>query len=438
MMRSSRSVSRRQLLGAAAALPFALQPAVALGATPPPRLRPVGQPTPAPGPPARPEPAPAPPAAAATPTPTDRWLQNHRATALWSDAAGGRAVVDLPQWTYLRLTGSQVGLRLPVVEVRSGAQGWVDAVAVGPSGPPASSAPPRPVAPPAPRFATFWVAPFAPAALLAEPRPDGTPLATLELFAPLQVVGPASDGFYPVTEPYSRGRGWVDADALGPVGEPGAAAATRWWGRVVVEEVALRGAPTRAAEQIATLPGDAVVGVEAWVAGEEVAWDDPAWGRIAPGVFVYGRLTRPVEAAAPPPPRVTPLPDGDWIGINRTAQLVVAYRDAEPRFWARTSTGRPGWETPLGAFKVLRRVANETMDSSTLLGKDAERASYRIERVRWTQYFTADGNALHENWWKEPDTFGLPSSHGCAGLRPDDARKFWEFAEVGTPVLVHP
>jgi lipoprotein-anchoring transpeptidase ErfK/SrfK len=78
------------------------------------------------------------------------------------------------------------------------------------------------------------------------------------------------------------------------------------------------------------------------------------------------------------------------------------------------------------------------MDSSTLLGKDAERADYRIERVRWTQYFTADGNALHENWWKEPDTFGLPTSHGCAGLLPEDARRLWDFAAVGMPVLVHP
>jgi hypothetical protein len=419
----------------AIALPFALAPALVLGAPPPPQLRPVGGPTPPP----RPASPPAPPAPAPTTTPAaERWLQNHSATALWSDPAGGRALAQLAQWSHLRLTGSQVGLRLPVVDVRSGAKGWVDALAVGPSGPPASPVAPPSTAPTAAPFPAFWVAPFAPAALLAEPRPDAAPLATLELFAPLQVTGPAADGFYPVTEPYSRGRGWVDADALGPVGEPRAAAATRWWGKVVVDGAVLRSAPRRAAPQLAALPRDAVVGFEAWAAGEEVTWDDPAWGQVAPGVFLYGRLTRPVPAESPPAPRVESPPSGEWIGINRTAQLVVAYRDAEPRFWARTSTGRPGWETPLGAFTVLRRVASETMDSSTLLGKDAERADYRIERVRWTQYFTADGNALHENWWKEPDTFGLPTSHGCAGLLPEDARRLWDFAAVGMPVLVHP
>jgi lipoprotein-anchoring transpeptidase ErfK/SrfK len=77
------------------------------------------------------------------------------------------------------------------------------------------------------------------------------------------------------------------------------------------------------------------------------------------------------------------------------------------------------------------------MDSHTLIGLDAKRADYKIENVRYTQYFTDDGNAIHENWWKDPDTFGLPSSHGCAGLRPDDAKRFWEFGQVGMPVIVH-
>ena len=77
------------------------------------------------------------------------------------------------------------------------------------------------------------------------------------------------------------------------------------------------------------------------------------------------------------------------------------------------------------------------MDSQTLIGLDARRADYKIENVKYTQYFTGDGNAIHENWWKDPGTFGLPSSHGCAGLRPDDALRFWEFGQVGMPVIVH-
>ena len=77
------------------------------------------------------------------------------------------------------------------------------------------------------------------------------------------------------------------------------------------------------------------------------------------------------------------------------------------------------------------------MDSASLLALDAKRADYKIENVRWTQYFSADGKALHENYWKPRDEFGIPSSHGCAGLVSEDARFFWDWAAIGVPIIAH-
>jgi lipoprotein-anchoring transpeptidase ErfK/SrfK len=31
----------------------------------------------------------------------------------------------------------------------------------------------------------------------------------------------------------------------------------------------------------------------------------------------------------------------------------------------------------------------------------------------------------------------VPSSHGCVGMRYDDAKFFWDFATTGTRVVVH-
>jgi lipoprotein-anchoring transpeptidase ErfK/SrfK len=136
-----------------------------------------------------------------------------------------------------------------------------------------------------------------------------------------------------------------------------------------------------------------------------------------------------------PPPRL--LDARKWIDVNLTFQVVTAYEGDTPVHWARTSTGRPGWETPTGMFTINRRVEKEVMDSQSLLGRDAERAEYRVEDVRWVQYFTSDGAAFHENYWKPPDTFGIPSSHGCVGLLANDAEWLWSWAGVGTPVFVH-
>ena len=361
---------------------------------------------------------------------SENWVQNHSPTTVWAEVEGNKALAPAPQWSHFRLAGAAAKGRVPVFDPRLGTKGWVEAALIGPSGPPKETAKPARVDP-------YWVAPHRAVVLLAEAREDAAPLALLAQFGPLRVEGPGQAGYLPVEEPFAKVRGWVAADAVGRVGEPTGSSSAHWWGSVVADEAVARAEPSRRAPIVATYPSGTTLGFTGWVEGEMVTWDDPAWGEVAPGAYVYGRTTRPLEIEQPPPPRIASIPAERWIGINRTLQLMVGYEGPNALFWARTSTGRPGWETALGSFHIIRRVAKETMDSRTLLGRDAERSSYRIENVRFTQYFTGDGNAIHENWWKPQDTFGLPSSHGCAGLKPDDAARFWEFGDVGTPVVVH-
>src|SRR5205814_2743271 len=70
-----------------------------------------------------------------TPSPAaERWLQNHTATTVWADPDGARALAPAAQWSYFRVVGAQVKVRIPIFDPRTGAQGWVDAATVGPSG----------------------------------------------------------------------------------------------------------------------------------------------------------------------------------------------------------------------------------------------------------------------------------------------------------------
>jgi hypothetical protein len=207
---------------------------------------------------------------------------------------------------------------------------------------------------------------------------------------------------------------------------------------VVVDGANLRAGPSTSAALVGPLPAGSPVVVSAWVAGEEVVKDNVTWAKLADGAYLYSTTLRPVAlSAAPPPPATAAGRTGKWIDLNLTQQVVVAYEGQTVVHMARTSTGRPGWETSTGVFSIQRRVENETMESSTLLGLDAARADYKVDNVRWTQYFTSDGMALHENYWKPRDTFGIPSSHGCAGLVADDAKFFWDWAAVGTPMYAH-
>jgi len=144
---------------------------------------------------------------------------------------------------------------------------------------------------------------------------------------------------------------------------------------------------------------------------------------------------------APPPPAPPPLPPPGpwerWIDVNLTQQTVTAMLADQPYYTALATTGMPGWETPRGSFRIVSRIYDETM-TSTSLGIPEDVESYVMEHVLFTQYFTERGHALHLNYWRSEYYFGLiPSSHGCVGLRYADAEFFWNYATMGTRVEVH-
>jgi lipoprotein-anchoring transpeptidase ErfK/SrfK len=62
---------------------------------------------------------------------------------------------------------------------------------------------------------------------------------------------------------------------------------------------------------------------------------------------------------------------------------------------------------------------------------------FKLEDVLYTQYFTDEGHAIHYAWWRTPETIGRPGSHGCLNVLLDDSAFMWDWAEVGTPVIVH-
>ena len=60
---------------------------------------------------------------------------------------------------------------------------------------------------------------------------------------------------------------------------------------------------------------------------------------------------------------------------------------------------------------------------------------YNLPGVPWVMYF-AGANAIHGTYWHH--NFGTPMSHGCINLTIDDAKWFYDWAEIGTPVILHP
>ena len=230
----------------------------------------------------------------------------------------------------------------------------------------------------------------------------------------------------------------ADTVAARPAG-PTVAPADHVWEGTAARAGYVRRAPERGGKPIRELtPGEPVT-VVGWVAGEEVEKNNNAWAELADGTYVFSTLLRRTPLAEPPALPADAPESGRWIDINLREQVAVAYEGRTPVRMALISAGRPGWDTPTGRFTIGRRMAKDTMDGSTLVGQGPHGAgaSYRIEDVKYVQYFTADGAAIHENTWRAAGTFGMPGSYGCIGMTTADAAFFWDFATHGTPLVIH-
>lgn len=119
-----------------------------------------------------------------------------------------------------------------------------------------------------------------------------------------------------------------------------------------------------------------------------------------------------------------------WIEVDLTNQTVTAYERANAVNSFVIASGLPGYETPTGEYEIWLRVRSQTMQG----GSKADGSYYNIPNVEWVSYFYQD-YALHGAWWREK--FGAPASHGCVNMTNEDAKWVYNWAPLGTKVIVH-
>ncbi|MDP9367462.1 MAG: L,D-transpeptidase family protein [Chloroflexota bacterium] len=231
--------------------------------------------------------------------------------------------------------------------------------------------------------------------------------------------------------------GWVSADYLKEAPPLPTLDRAAWnpsiWQGAALGETNVRAQPTTTSKIVEVLEFGDPVTVSDWVEGEEVFEGADLWAQIGAGRYIYARNVGRNAPVLPTPVPADAPTVGRWIDVNLTQQIMVAYEGRTPVRTVVTTTGMAGWETPPGYYQILSRVANETMTSGAI----GAESHYKLEDVLFTQYFTDRGHALHFAWWRTPETIGRPGSHGCLNLLLDDARFFWDWASIGTPVYVH-
>ncbi len=117
-----------------------------------------------------------------------------------------------------------------------------------------------------------------------------------------------------------------------------------------------------------------------------------------------------------------------WIEVNVSTKRMYVYENSNSVNSFLISAGKPSTPTPIGSFHILSKFAVQTM-----VGAD-----YVQPNVPWINYFKSGGYAIHGNYWRPSSWFGnINSSHGCVGLQVSDAEWVYNWAPIGTPIIIH-
>jgi LysM repeat protein len=113
-----------------------------------------------------------------------------------------------------------------------------------------------------------------------------------------------------------------------------------------------------------------------------------------------------------------------WIDVDLSAQRVHAYQGNAVVRTMVVSTGIASYPTPPGRFQIYAKYPSVTMSGP----------GYYLPGVPHTMFFYR-GYALHGTYWHS--NFGTPMSHGCINLTKADAAWLYNWASVGTSVVIH-
>ena len=115
--------------------------------------------------------------------------------------------------------------------------------------------------------------------------------------------------------------------------------------------------------------------------------------------------------------------------VNVDQQVLYAVDNYKIIYEFDVITGHPGKETEAGKFSIFKKIEDYTSKK------------YKAP-MPYTMFFSKDGKAVHGTKWATLRSYlhayvtESVGSMGCVGLTEDDARTLFEWAPIGTAIVI--
>ena len=118
-----------------------------------------------------------------------------------------------------------------------------------------------------------------------------------------------------------------------------------------------------------------------------------------------------------------------WIEVDLSDQRLYMKEGIATVGTYLVSSGK-WYPTPTGEWRIWTKLRYTRMRG----GSKALSTFYDLPNVPYTMYYNK-GYGIHGAYWH--NDFGQPRSHGCVNMKPEEAGIVFNWASVGTRVVVH-
>lgn len=139
------------------------------------------------------------------------------------------------------------------------------------------------------------------------------------------------------------------------------------------------------------------------------------------------------------------------VTIDLSQQKAYVFRNSENVGWTYVATGRDGFATPTGSFRISEKVVDKRSNkygiivdaNGDVVNGNATAGVHRVPtggrfigaKMPYWMRLTGNGVGMHAGAIPHP---GSPASHGCIRMPYDMVSKIYSIAPAGTPVTIVP
>jgi hypothetical protein len=117
--------------------------------------------------------------------------------------------------------------------------------------------------------------------------------------------------------------------------------------------------------------------------------------------------------------------------VDLSEHMIYAY-DGDTLFMTtKVATGEELSPTPTGTFTIFKKTPTRYMQGPLPGINDNP---FDLPGVPWNMYFTSGGAVIHGSYWH--DRYGTEQSSGCVNLPPEVAKILYDWAPLGTTVMI--